>query len=260
MSEEDAQSYIAFLQRDLAKEPPDKVEPDQQVVTEPGLTPNIQEVFANIDQRLSQTQERLSGIDSRIGEINGQLAEIQATENLTQEQLLKHMRLSQEFQGLMSQRFEALLEQQQLNSEKSSALYRDLISRIGEGQEPETPEVPGIPETPETPTTPTPEVASAEVEQQTPTTPTTEVPEIPEIPGIPETPETPTTPTTGVASAEVEQLRQQLRTQEQEIANLRGENTPEQRSAILGRQLAELDLIREERPLTVRKKSNTLIS
>ncbi len=237
MSEEDAQRYIAFLQRDLAKEPPEKVEPEQQVDTEPGQTPNIQEVFADIDQRLSQTQERLSGIDSRIGEINGQLAEIQATENLTQEQLLKHMRLSQEFQGLMSQRFEALLEQQRLNSEKSSALYRDLISRIGEGQEPETPEVPGIPETPETPTTPT-----------------TEVPEIPEIPGIPETPETPTTPTTGVASAEVEQLRQQLRTQEQEIANLRGENTPEQRSAILGRQLAELDLIREERPLTDREK------
>jgi hypothetical protein len=220
MDEESAQRYLGFLARDLPEGQEDNVGPEQPIDTGPGQTPNIQEVFATIDQRLSQTQERLSGIESQIQEVNSQLAEIQTSGNLTQEQLLEHMRLSQEFQELISQRFEALLEQQRLDSEKSTALYRDLISRIGGGQQPEIPEIPEIPETPETP----------------------------EIPG------TQTAPTPGAASTEVEQLRQQLGTQEQEIANLRGENTPEQRSAILGRQLAELDAIQATRPLTDQEK------
>jgi hypothetical protein len=211
MNKEDAQRYLGLLAKDLPEGQVEYTGPSQPADVEPSEISNIQKVFANIDQKLSQTQEGLSEIDSRIAEINNQLTEIQTSGNLTQEQLLEHMRLSQEFQGLVSQRFDTLLEQQRLNSEKNNALYKDLLNRIEGQREPE------IPPTPETP-------------------PTAEV------------------PTPGTSSAETDQLRQQVETQAQEIANLRGENTPEQRSAAIGRQLAELDTIKETRSLTDQEK------
>jgi hypothetical protein len=216
MNKEDAQRYLGLLAKDLPEGQVEYTGPSQPADVEPSEISNIQKVFANIDQKLSQTQEGLSEIDSRIAEINNQLTEIQTSGNLTQEQLLEHMRLSQEFQGLVSQRFDTLLEQQRLNSEKNNALYKDLLNRI-EGQR--EPEIPPTPETPPTAEVPTPEV-----------------------------------PTPGTSSAETDQLRQQVETQAQEIANLRGENTPEQRSAAIGRQLAELDTIKETRSLTDQEK------
>lgn len=211
MDEESAQRYLRFLARDLPEGSAENVGLEQPIDAKTGEAPNIQQVFANIDQGLLQTQERLSRIENQIQEKNSKLAEIQGDESVTQEQLLEHMRLSLELQGLMNQRFDILLEQQKLNFEKSSALYEDLISKLDKGKQPETPETPEIPEIPET-------------------------------------------PAPGGASAETEQLRQQLDAQAQEVANPRRENTPEQRSAILGRQLTELDAIKENRPLTDQEK------
>ncbi len=157
---------------------------------------------------------------------------------------------------------------------------------------PVTPEVPPVtpevtPVTPEvTPVTPevtpvTPEVTPVTPEV-TPVTPevtpvTPEVPPVtPEVPPVtpevtPVTPEvTPVTPevtpvTPGVtrieppvqpqvtpemqaaANADILELRRQL-------ADLRGENTPEQRSAALGAQLAQLEQIQQERELTDAEK------
>ncbi len=199
MKEEDAQKYLEFLARDLGK------------------TPDIQQIFADINQKLSQTQERLSEIDSQIARINNQLIEIQTSGNLTQEQLLEHMRLSQGFQSLINQKFAILLEQQNLNSERSRALYGDLINRVNGEDQPEIPTTQEVPETPDVPT-------------------------IPEI------------PTPGISSTETNQLRQQSNAQAQEIANLTEENTPEQRTVAISRQLAQLDTIKEERPLTDQEK------
>ena len=232
------------------------------------LTPmseNGQDFFARQDEIAKKAREEQEEADVTPEKTPEELRiEIQGLRD-------ENQRLLAERNALIVQRNEGMAEVESLRGEVSAlsqevARLAALLEANGITPEvtPVTPEVPPV--TPEVPPV-TPEVppVTPEVPPVTPEVP----PVAPEV--TPVTPEvTPVTPevtpvTPGVtrieppvqpqvtpemqaaANADILELRRQL-------ADLRGENTPEQRSAALGAQLAQLEQIQQERELTDAEK------
>jgi len=159
-------------------------------------------------------EDRLAELNKTLEEINNTLKNTdlniqtllqQGIENFSREQMIEYI-------GLIQKQSELITKTYEIQQEKNRIAFENAIKML-QGTEPTPPTPEPTPPTPE-PTPPTPE----------PTPPTPEP--------TPPTPEP--TPITVSDTDRIKELEDQLR-------QLRGENTPEQQSAALGRELSVLE-------------------
>jgi len=182
-------------------------EPTPEPAPEPTPKPTEEDRLAELNKTLEETNNTLKDID-----LNIQTLLQQGIENFSREQMLEYIKLIQEQSGLITKTYE-------IQQEKNRIAFENAIKML-QGTVP----IPPTPEpAPEPPPQPEPE-------------PTPEpAPEPPPQPAPGPTPEPPPQPIVTVSDADrIKELEDQLR-------ELRGENTPEQQSAALGRELAELE-------------------
>ena len=205
---------------------------------EPTITPEEQDQLTKINERLDGIGINLENIQNQLNSISNKLNNIETRANLTREELITlitdQTRLNFEQNKLLNSKLEASLEKQ---STKITIIIKNLLKVIYPEKTPEPTPIPKPTPTP----APTPEPA--------PTPGPTPTPEPTPTPGPIPTPTPtpiPTTPTIPTVTTETDRIRQL----EDQITELRGENTWEQRSANYARQLAQLDILMETRPLT----------
>ncbi len=214
MDEETAKRYLEFLKRDQEK--PLVITPEQT---------EIDKKLNEIEIKLGEIDSKLGTMDTRLNEINTNIQTLlqgQEAGQLTQEQLLEYIKLLQE-QGQIQ------IEMSQSNAEKYRISMENALNlillKLEEDKQPVPPVVPPV-VPPTVPPVVPPTVPPVVPPVVPPTVPPVVPPTVPPVVPLP-------SPVT-IESARIQALEDQLR-------ELRGENTPEQKSAALGRELAVLE-------------------
>ena len=209
MGPEEARRYEDALRKKGEDTPPTPPtpEPTPQPTPEPTPEPTEEDRLAELNKTLEEINNTLKNTD-----LNIQTLLQQGIENFSREQMIEYI-------GLIQKQSELITKTYEIQQEKNRIAFENAIKML-QGTEPTPPTPEPTPPTPE-PTPPTPE----------PTPPTPEpTPPTPEP--TPPTPEP--TPITVSDTDRIKELEDQLR-------QLRGENTPEQQSAALGRELSVLE-------------------
>jgi len=202
MGPEEARRYEDALRKKGEDTPPTPPTPEPTPQPTPEPTPEPTE-----EDRLAELNKTLEEINNTLKntDLNIQTLLQQGIENFSREQMIEYI-------GLIQKQSELITKTYEIQQEKNRIAFENAIKML-QGTEPTPPTPEPTPPTPE-PTPPTPE----------PTPPTPEP--------TPPTPEP--TPITVSDTDRIKELEDQLR-------QLRGENTPEQQSAALGRELSVLE-------------------